>query len=258
MWLLSCTVILNPLPPWGRSGEGHFKNERMKDLNVKASMEMTLQMLCHHPKSSCSYMRERNNLTDICVKEILQMWDLIWYQETDHIETRGFQDQIQWSSQWAMSYWTDMNQNFILLTTFGFDPLPPCQNTENSAEWFWKWKVGTDRRYACIAALRFKILLQVAHKSWITRGKNRTCVRNTNVNNALRSEIHNPICVFNWTNSVEKSSSWEADTRSADQEIPSFYGARRFIAVFTRAHHRSLYWATQKPSPHLYLILDPF
>jgi hypothetical protein len=34
---------------------------------------------------------------------------------------------------------------------------------------------------------------------------------------------------------MEQSPSWEANSHSASQEIPRFYGARRFITVFTRA-----------------------
>jgi len=35
---------------------------------------------------------------------------------------------------------------------------------------------------------------------------------------------------------MEESTS-EADSHSARQEIPSFYGTRRFITVFTRTGH---------------------
>jgi hypothetical protein len=35
---------------------------------------------------------------------------------------------------------------------------------------------------------------------------------------------------------------WEACTRSAGQEIPAFYGNRRFINVFTRTRHWIISW----------------
>jgi hypothetical protein len=42
---------------------------------------------------------------------------------------------------------------------------------------------------------------------------------------------------------MELSPSWEAANCAATQGIiPAFYGTRRFITVFTRAHHRSLSW----------------
>jgi hypothetical protein len=37
------------------------------------------------------------------------------------------------------------------------------------------------------------------------------------------------------TNSMEQSPSWEANSHSASQEIPSLYGNRRFVTVYTRA-----------------------
>ena len=42
---------------------------------------------------------------------------------------------------------------------------------------------------------------------------------------------------------MEQSSSWEASQFSACQEIPPFYGTRRFITAFTSACHLSLSWA---------------
>jgi hypothetical protein len=43
---------------------------------------------------------------------------------------------------------------------------------------------------------------------------------------------------------MELSPSWEAANCAATQEInPAFYGTRWFITVFTRALHRSLFWA---------------
>ena len=34
---------------------------------------------------------------------------------------------------------------------------------------------------------------------------------------------------------MEHNSSWEANSSSASEEIPEFYGARRFITAFTSA-----------------------
>jgi hypothetical protein len=51
---------------------------------------------------------------------------------------------------------------------------------------------------------------------------------------------------------MKQSPSWEANSRSASQEIPTnFYGTRRFITVFTRPYHRSLSearWIQSTPS----------
>jgi hypothetical protein len=42
---------------------------------------------------------------------------------------------------------------------------------------------------------------------------------------------------------MEQGPSWEAGNCAATQELPSIYGIRRFITVFTRALHWSLSWA---------------
>jgi len=34
---------------------------------------------------------------------------------------------------------------------------------------------------------------------------------------------------------------WKANSRSADNETPTFYGIRRFLTVFTRVRHWTLY-----------------
>jgi hypothetical protein len=47
---------------------------------------------------------------------------------------------------------------------------------------------------------------------------------------------------------IELSPSWEAANCAATQELPEFYGTRRFIAVFTRAVHWSLFWARSNQS----------
>jgi len=39
---------------------------------------------------------------------------------------------------------------------------------------------------------------------------------------------------------MEQSPSSEADSSTASKEIPAFYGTRKFITAFTRAHHLSL------------------
>jgi hypothetical protein len=56
----------------------------------------------------------------------------------------------------------------------------------------------------------------------------------------------------NCTNCMEQSPSWEANRSSASQEIPSFYGTRRFITAFTRARHLPLAWtiSIQSMPPH--------
>jgi hypothetical protein len=51
------------------------------------------------------------------------------------------------------------------------------------------------------------------------------------------------------TDSIEQSLSREADSRSAGQENPCFYGTVRFIPAFTRAYHR-FYPETYEPSSH--------
>jgi hypothetical protein len=48
----------------------------------------------------------------------------------------------------------------------------------------------------------------------------------------------------------EHSPSWQSDGRSATREILRLCGARRFIAVFTRALHWSLSWVSSSHSEH--------
>jgi len=42
---------------------------------------------------------------------------------------------------------------------------------------------------------------------------------------------------------MEQRLSWEPNPFSASQEIPLFYGTRRFITALTSARHLSLSWA---------------
>jgi len=46
------------------------------------------------------------------------------------------------------------------------------------------------------------------------------------------------------TISMQMSPFWEPDSHSAGQKIPAFYGTRRLITVFARAHCWSLSWAS--------------
>jgi len=39
---------------------------------------------------------------------------------------------------------------------------------------------------------------------------------------------------------MKQNLSGEANRASASQEIPAFYGTRRFVIAFTNAHHLSL------------------
>jgi hypothetical protein len=58
------------------------------------------------------------------------------------------------------------------------------------------------------------------------------------------------------TNSMERSPSWEANSHSASQDIPRFYGTRKFITMFTRSCHGCLTWAwwiQSTPSHHISL-----
>jgi hypothetical protein len=71
----------------------------------------------------------------------------------------------------------------------------------------------------------------------------------------IRLYIHKIVTI---TNSTLQSPSWEANSRSAAQEITAFYGNWRFITVFTKACHWSLSWARwilSTPS-HFLLILS--
>jgi hypothetical protein len=51
---------------------------------------------------------------------------------------------------------------------------------------------------------------------------------------------------------MKQSPSWEANRFAASQEIPAFYGTRRFITTLTSARHLSLSWASpiQSITPH--------
>ena len=53
-----------------------------------------------------------------------------------------------------------------------------------------------------------------------------------------------------FTYSMEQSPSWEANRFPVGQEIPAFYGTRRFITAFTSACHLSLSWASSIQSIH--------
>ena len=46
------------------------------------------------------------------------------------------------------------------------------------------------------------------------------------------------------TYSMEQSTSGEADRFSPSQEIPIFFGTRKFIIAFSSARHLSLSWAS--------------
>jgi hypothetical protein len=54
------------------------------------------------------------------------------------------------------------------------------------------------------------------------------------------------------TYSMVQSPSWEANWFAASQEIPHFYGTRRFITALTSVRHLSLSWANpiQSTNPH--------
>jgi hypothetical protein len=47
---------------------------------------------------------------------------------------------------------------------------------------------------------------------------------------------------------MDQSPSWEANRLSASQEIPAFYGTRRFITALTRARQRI------STGPRLYIV----
>jgi hypothetical protein len=50
---------------------------------------------------------------------------------------------------------------------------------------------------------------------------------------------------------------WEANSSTASQEFPIFYGNWRFISAFARGRHLSLSWARLiQPMPHILLLED--
>ena len=55
---------------------------------------------------------------------------------------------------------------------------------------------------------------------------------------------------------IEQNRSWEANRFSASQEIPAFYGTRRFITAFTKAC-AYLEAGRSSPCPHIPLPEDP-
>ena len=67
-------------------------------------------------------------------------------------------------------------------------------------------------------------------------------------------KIYMPLHLLTYllTHSMEQSLSWEANRFWASQDIPLFYGTRRFITAFTSARHLSLSWASsiQSTTPH--------
>ena len=54
------------------------------------------------------------------------------------------------------------------------------------------------------------------------------------------SQILTYLLTYLLTYSMEQSPSLESDRFATSQEIPAFYGARRFITAFTNARHLSL------------------
>ena len=57
-------------------------------------------------------------------------------------------------------------------------------------------------------------------------------------------------CIYLLTYSMKQSPSSETNHMSASQEFPAFYGARRFITLFTSARHLSKSWASSIHSMH--------
>ena len=68
----------------------------------------------------------------------------------------------------------------------------------------------------------------------------------------LSSCSQNTIIEYLLTYSMVQSPSWEANWFAASQEIPAFYGTRRFITALTSVRHLSLSWASpiQSTYPH--------
>jgi len=54
---------------------------------------------------------------------------------------------------------------------------------------------------------------------------------------------------------MHQTPSSEADSHSAKQEVPAFYGARRFITIFKTVCHWFLSWARYIYSTRLHPIL---
>jgi hypothetical protein len=65
------------------------------------------------------------------------------------------------------------------------------------------------------------------------------------------------LLIHSLTQSMVQAIIWKADSHSACQQISCFlYGTRRFITVFTKARHWTLYWASRfqfAPSIHISL-----
>jgi hypothetical protein len=74
--------------------------------------------------------------------------------------------------------------------------------------------------------------------------------RQHNVHTSQRSCRYNKALVFKtvcsschtWTNCMEFSPSWEADSSPVTTKIPACFGTRRFITVFTKGCRFSLPW----------------
>jgi hypothetical protein len=58
--------------------------------------------------------------------------------------------------------------------------------------------------------------------------------------------------IWSRTDSIEQIPSWETDSRLAGKDILRYYGTLRFITVFRRAYHWSLFWVRWNQSiiPH--------
>jgi len=74
----------------------------------------------------------------------------------------------------------------------------------------------------------------------------------SNITNIPKDCLHCHLLTYFLTYSMEHSPCWEYNRFSASQEIPAFYGTRRFITACTSACQLSLYWVSsiQSIPPH--------
>jgi hypothetical protein len=113
----------------------------------------------------------------------------------------------------------------------------------------WVWWGWSE---CCVASnANAKIVLQWSQYIWY-------CVCYFSTTNLTTASVACPMlnflsCTYRYyllTYSMEQSPSWKANCFATSQEIPAFYGTRRYLTALTNGRHLSLSWASPIQSLH--------